>query len=466
MSFNSGRSSAVARGAVSLAALATFAAAAAPAAQAAKVEKYLYYETYFSGYDWDGGGTIPPADRLDTGFFGGWVTRDVDFADSLVPGYVPPTTGICGVEEDTKTPDEACYDTQQLRGGAIVERYTPKFEVIPRQVLPGDVIRLVHPDDKSTLGETTVTAPSAVTSSVIGSSEVTVERRPDSTSVAVSLQRRVSRNVERSAFVPGTYQWVLGAPGTGESLCTIEVWNYPEMRYETKTDTAPAAPVAAPPAGQAWVLDRLTNCSSKSVAITGAPYETIAEGRIVAAADGSYTARFDTPLQAGDAILTTERHETTANDIETTVVRYNASAVGTVPPPDKTAPKLTKFDLGASNTSIKSFLKFGLFTFVTLDEPGTVTQQLLLPAPAPKKSKKGKKKPATPKPPTVLAAGSAKTSAPGETAKILLTSTKEGRKALRKLKKGKPAKATIVTTITDAAGNAFSSQAALKLSGK
>lgn len=460
----------VARTALAAVALAGAALATAPIASAATIEKSISYGFYPAEYDWDGGGVQAPAEKVDEGYYTGSASQLVTEADTLVPGYAPPATGLCGVEDAdvggqiVKVPSFYCFGPDQVRGGNVIEFYDKNLKSIPVRLVPGDVIRLTNPTDKTTLVETTVVAPEPVISSVIGSTDVTIGRRSDATDIYVGLLRRVPRNVKREVFVPGTYRWVAGAPGTGTTACTGYVWDAQTRDLSPITDTLPPAPTVAPPAGQAWILQRLTECKVKDVAIPGAPFETISQGRIVAAAENSYTARFATPLQPGDLLWYSEASVTSAGDVETTISRANVARVGVVPPPDKAAPKVTKFDLGAANTSIKSFLKFGLATFVTLDEPGTVNQQLILPAEKPKK-KKGKKKPKA-KAPVVLATGSAKTTAPGETAKVLLTASKDGRKALKKIKKGKPAKAKLVTTVVDGAGNAFTSESELKLSGK
>lgn len=445
--------------------------AVAPAADAALGSRYLYYVTYPGSYQWDGGGVEPPAERADNGYYDGSVSQYPNYADTLLPGYVAPTVGICGSEESTsngqtiKYADHECYTVEQLRGGAALKASNDDGSLIPTRLLAGDTLRVYNPDTKATLFETAVTAPAPVISSVIGSTDVTIGRTADSREVYVTLQRRVARNVDREQFVPGTYQWVAGPAGSGDTLCYQFIWDAVQRKVVEVNDTAPPAPTTAPPAGQAWVLDRTQNCSTKDVAIPGAPYEIAAVGRLVAVSEGQYTVRFDQPLQAGDVVRYSETHTTIAGDVDTTITRANVAPVGTVPPPDTAAPKVTRFDLGAANTSIKSFLKFGLATFVATDEPSTVTQQLLLPAPKEKKKKKGKKKPKQTAP-VVIASGSAKTTAPGETAKIVLFSTKDGRKALKKLGKGKPAKTTLVTTVTDAVGNTVRSESPVKLSSK
>ncbi|MDQ8044406.1 MAG: hypothetical protein AAGC46_08040 [Solirubrobacteraceae bacterium] len=442
-----GRSGALRRAAV-VALSATMALTAAQSAHAAATVFSFSVETQPGDYGWDGGGA--PAPTQTFGYYGASVSQR----------YAPDGTALCGAyDEDGNAPSCA---TQQVRAGAVIPSYDPTtYKSLPITIVPGDVIQLVNRTTKAVVGATSVVPPQPVIASPLGSPSFTIARTAATTDIEVELRRRVARNVLRDTVVPGVYHWEQQTTTIADANATASTCYQDDANGASSTavtDTLPAKPTTAPATGKTWVLVQDKACSTAHTQIPGLPFETVSTGRITSLSDTSFSGVFSVPMQAGDVIDYTLGSESSANDTTVYVSQTNVVPVGVVPP----APALKGFQFGAPSTTVKSFLKSGLRTFVTLDSPGTVTEQLTLPAP--KSKKKGKKHKKTAKLPIVVATGTATTTSGGQTAQLDVLSTKEGRKALKALK-GKPAKTTLTTTITDAFGHVVTSVSKLKLAG-
>ncbi len=460
---------------------------AAPA-EASPLYKSISYSTFPADYWYDGGQPAPNPGRLPTGSYDGYVSQDPTEAEFAAPGYVEPAEGICGtynsnydkngvfVTPAIKRPSFSCGNLEQLRGGAALKTEDDSGTSIPISLVPGDLLRVYRSDTKATVFDTTVTAAPAVISSVIGSPDATIGRTAEGTEVTATLERRVARAVLRHGVTPGVYTWRAKPTGsdTSDFVGTCYYFDYGLYKSVAVADVAPAPPAIPAPAGQTYYLDRDAECRTARTGVPGAPYEAVGHGRLTSATATAYGVNFGTPIQAGDLITYREVRQTTAGDVTTTLTVTTTVPVGVVPPAppvDVAAPVIKKNDLGAPSTTLKSFLKSGLFSFITLDEPGTVTQQLLLPVAKDKKGSKSafapkKKKKKAPKAPIVVGTGTATSTAPGETVKVSIFSTKEGRKALKAIKGSKPVKLTLVTTVKDTLGNTVTSQVPYKLSGK
>jgi hypothetical protein len=436
------------RRAAIVALVSTCSLSAAATAHAAATDFDFSYSTYPGDYTWDGGGT--PAPPQTFGDYDGSVSQD----------YAADGTALCGpTTVDGYTP--SC-DVQQVRGGAVIPDSDPATgKSLPVSLAAGDVIQLVNRTTKAVVGATAVAVPQPVIASPIGSASFTIGRTATTSIVSASLMRRVPRNVLRDTVIPGTYHYAAEPTGTpDDDLATCYPYNPNTQTVTPTTDAAPTKPTGSAGTGKIWALVQDTPCAIGHTQIPGNPYEEVSTGRLTNLGDASFTGSFSVPMQAGDLIAYTVGTETIANDVNLYVSQTNVVPVGVVPP----APVVKGFQLGAATTTVKAFLKGGLRTFVTLDSPATVTEQLTVPAPVSKKKSKKHKKKAAPKPPIVIATGTATTTAAGQTAQVTLFSTKDGRKVLKALG-GKPAKTTMTTTITDAYGHTVTSTSALKLSG-
>ncbi|MDO9352840.1 MAG: hypothetical protein Q7T55_04055 [Solirubrobacteraceae bacterium] len=446
----------------------------APAASAG-IDRDASFTTFPADFDWDGSQPRPADVNLSTGSFSGSISSSTNSADTLVPGYVAPTEGICGTRDEqrynpatqnydliVKVPVNACYDSVLIRGGAVVPKLDPVGGgELPVGLAAGDVARVVHPTTQASLFDAAFTPVPAGTTSPIGGSGFYVSRSDAATVVSATLYRRVARNIERETFLPGTYAWELESTqyGKDDEVCLESPFDPVLNRRVKTTDVIPPKPTDVPPAGQGYYLNIKTYCDITRTAVPGAPWEAISSGRITGVSPTGYSGVFSVPIQAGDLLGYRESRISIAGDDETTI---SAGAIVPVGAVDGVVPTIRKSEFGAKSTSVKAFLKNGLSAFVTLDKPGTVKQEFV--ATVTEKKKKGKKK--AKKKTVIVGTGAATTTTAGETAKVNLFATKDGRKVLKAVKKGKPLSGSLVTTVTDAAGNTVTSQAALKLSGK
>lgn len=171
----------------------------------------------------------------------------------------------------------------------------------------------------------------------------------------------------------------------------------------------------------------------------------------------AYAGNFLAPLALGQTVWATESLQTPlAGGATFTYSSENDRPVGAcpAPPPPPPAPPAPPALQGALarllHTTIHKLLTSGWLTHVTINQPGTVVQDLYqqggtLPAFASAKHARHKRKPP---PALLLARGSAKASTPG-TVSIVLHVTSKGR---RKLKHAKRMKAVLVTTLVSTAG--------------
>lgn len=445
----------------------------AASAQAASTNISYTAELWPSDFRWDGGGNVPSVGS--TGY------ASVDISQ---PHLAPGATPFCSAPG--KTPGDSPYtscDSVQLRGGAVVPFRDKDGNSIPSSAQPGDTIEaangITYADDASgtpiaianVFASATIPAPQPVISSVIGANTATIARTADAVSVGVSVYRRVARTVTRDRVVPGTYSWVSvpdSSTSSGTYVDTCQAFNSDTQSYVSYPDTAPPKPDPSTAGANRHYILTGTQCTVVKDPIAGAPYEQIQDGRITSLADGSYTVTFAQPLAAGDLLDYWQTTDSLANDVDTSFYLENITPVGVVPPPppaDVTAPKVQTFDFGAASTSVKSFKKSGILTFIALDEPSTVSE-VLTATPAKEKAKKGKKKSKkkskTSKAPVVIATGTGATTGPGQTARVPLVATKDASKLLKGYK-GKPVHATLTTTITDTSGNKVTSTSAYTL---
>jgi hypothetical protein len=169
----------------------------------------------------------------------------------------------------------------------------------------------------------------------------------------------------------------------------------------------------------------------------------------------AYAGAFLAPLAFGQTVWATESLQTPlAGGATFTYSSENDRPVGACPlPPVPPAPPAPPALLGSlarlAHTTIHKLLASGWLNHVTINQPGTVVQDLYqqggtLPAFAAAKHPHHKRKP----PALLLARGSAKAAAAG-TVSILLHPTSAGR---RKLKHAKRVKAVLITTLISASG--------------
>jgi hypothetical protein len=169
----------------------------------------------------------------------------------------------------------------------------------------------------------------------------------------------------------------------------------------------------------------------------------------------AYAGAFLAPLAFGQTVWATESLQTPlAGGATFTYSSENDRPVGACPlPPVPPAPPAPPALLGSlarlAHTTIHKLLASGWLNHVTINQPGTVVQDLYqqggtLPAFAAAKRAHHKRKP----PALLLARGSAKAAAAG-TVSILLHPTSAGR---RKLKHAKRVKAVLITTLISASG--------------
>lgn len=322
-----------------------------------------------------------------------------------------PSTGSWYVDYNVRAIDGAQhipYRTEQLRGGAVIQS-SDVYNGTPTSVVPGDVFRAVRRDNGGLLAETSYTGQPAITSSVFGQPNFAGTYTPGANEISVSLQRRLPRNVTSSY---------------GNS-----------QPYSTNA------------------------------------FETISRGRITSLGDSTFGGAFATPINAGDVVTVSQFTQKYENDIATSTWFSVTAPGGVVPPKDAVPPKITRVLFGVKSLDVAAFRKSGLNTFVTLDEPGTITQTVTEDTSKGKgkksaltkpKSKKKKPKTKAPKTPTVIAEAKGKSSAAGETVPLTLVATKKGKSLLKSAEK-KGIKLLVTTTATDLAGNTTTSTLPYKL---
>jgi hypothetical protein len=208
-------------------------------------------------------------------------------------------------------------------------------------------------------------------------------------------------------------------------------------------------------------------------------------GHVRSLGEGTFSGVFDTAILAGDYLQVTQDLESTSGTTDSSFFTTVITPAATCPPPvppvppakDTTPPKVLSFDLGTPEESVKTFLKSGLSSFIGIDEPAAVSQELYLDngvklpliavAAKVKKCKKGfalktitvKGKTKTikvkkcvkikKKKLTLIGKGVTHATVAG-VIKVVVKATSGARKAL----KGKKSyKLTLVTTVRDLAGN-------------
>lgn len=165
----------------------------------------------------------------------------------------------------------------------------------------------------------------------------------------------------------------------------------------------------------------------------------------------AFGGNFLVPLSLGETVGASESLETTLPGEATYIyTSENQRPVGGCPPPPvPPPPPPLKGVLKLFHTTIHALLKHGWSDQVTINQPGTVIQDLYLkggtvPAHASSTHKRHHRTP----PALLLARGSAVASAPG-TVKVTLKLTAKGR---RRLKLARSVKVVLVTTLTNSSG--------------
>lgn len=171
---------------------------------------------------------------------------------------------------------------------------------------------------------------------------------------------------------------------------------------------------------------------------------------------GTFAGVFQDALALGDIMAATQSLSTNTADTDLTydVTQYRTVGACPAPPPivpDTTKPIVAFFELGNLKPTKKQFLANGLSSFFTINEPGTITQDLYLsngktpPATATKKAKKKAKKK------LVLLGRGSTTSAVAGVVKVTVRASKTGRKELRRHKGA--VKVILISSVKDKAGN-------------
>jgi hypothetical protein len=422
------------------------------AAQAAGSDVQIYISVFPADFAWDG---ISQPAPLSTGSYSGFYYSNLD------------GTGNQG------------SSVQQLRGGAVVsQREATGIDnggADPVSVVAGDVFRVVRTSDGAILGETTFSGQPTITSSVLGQTLFAGTSAADGASRNVGLFRRIARTRTGTTSTQATYRWTDVTPRPADAP------DYDDSAYQG--GVYPDRP-AEPAADHYWLLQVETPAQDVPYTFqTNAP-EVVSEGRFDTITPTAFSGSFTTPIAAGDWVNVAQNTMTVANDVSTTVAFSVIAAAGVVPPPpapapapapDRLAPKVKALDLGARTTSVASFLKDGLTSFATLDEAGSVRQQLQVfvkpakKAAAPKKkggkAKKGTKQVAKrgAKPTlVVIGAGGGSTPVAGGTAKSTVRAVKTAKKTLARTGKSVVA-ATLVTVVRDGAGNVSTTSTPVKL---
>ncbi|HWK27796.1 MAG TPA: hypothetical protein VNS09_14630 [Solirubrobacter sp.] len=395
---------------------------AAPAASAAGTSVYFDVDVYPADYRSDG--VIPVSVPHTGGFDGDYYVRN---ADTSIPTAV-----------------------LQLRGGVEIGRNGRRGDPnapasLPVDVLPGDVFQVINRDTGAVLAQTSFAGVPAITSSVLGQGGFAGGKTAGANVNQVTLNRRVART-ERAGWTSGVYTWEKRtATGTPPS----SRYDISELNENDSTPTYPSTADLDP--NEYWYLRLVTPGSWVMRNVNR--FEPVAYGLLTATGADTFAGAFAVPMAAGDYVSVGELSQSVVGDVESQVYITTVAPAGVVPPPDKVAPAVSRFDFGAPSTTVSSFLKSGLNTFVTLGEAGTVSEQLLVSVPVKaKKGKKGKKKPKAKTKAVAIGTGKGAVTLDGGTAKVLVKASKAAKKTLASLK-GSKIKASLAITTTDAAGN-------------
>ncbi len=216
---------------------------------AAKSSVYFSVSVYPALYEWDGAGT-PPANPSTGSYYASYDVRPIDGAKDVD------------------------YRVEQVRGGAVVPN------VSPRSVQVGDVFRIVDRSSGATIASTAFAGAPTITSSVLGQASFAGTNTSGATSLSVSLQRRIARNVSGYGY-----------------------------------NNTPITP-------------RATN-----------DFEVVSYGRLTAIGDTTFGGLFSTPIAAGDYISVSQSVDRVANDVDITENFSVVAPAGVVPPADVTPPK-------------------------------------------------------------------------------------------------------------------------------
>ncbi|WP_022930347.1 hypothetical protein [Patulibacter americanus] len=401
-------------------------------------------------------------------------------ADFMWDGTTQPAPTDTASHYGHYVPDRDNYDSEtpsprflQLRGGAVVHEFgTDAPPQAPFAVTAGDVFRMVRASDGAVLAETQFTGHPAITSSVLGQTLFAGTTTADATDRTVDLYRRIARTAVGRHYIPTTYRWVDTTPRPADAP------DYDESARVDDGGYVPSAP-GTPAPDHYWKLtvDR-PGYHQTSVQTSNDP-EIISAGKLEAVTPTAFSGSFATPAIAGDWVQVRQTTLGYANDSRTQVSFTVTGHAGVVPPPpapDATAPKVAALELGTRSMTVASFLKDGLRTFTTLDEPGAVEQQLQVFVKAAKKApkkksgkgRKGKKKAAVQIAAkaklVVVGTGTGSTAVAGGTAKAAVRSVKGAKAALAKTGKT-VVSANLVTVVKDAAGNATTVNTPVKLTG-
>jgi hypothetical protein len=183
--------------------------------------------------------------------------------------------------------------------------------------------------------------------------------------------------------------------------------------------------------------------------------EPSGRAQVTALSGTSFGGSFLAPLKTGETVTATESLETplTGNSVFT-YVSENERPVGScppvvVPPPPPPPPALGGSLLKLPHLTILSLLRSGLRDLVSIDQPGTVTQDLYLEnGTLPASAASTKKHHHRPPPALLLARGAVVASSAG-TVTVSLKLTAKGR---AKLKSSKNLKAVLITTLRTSSG--------------
>ncbi len=418
---------------------ATTLALAAPAAQAASQHVEFKLSAFPAGYDWHGVGDPPKPEHADTGGYWGHIELEAH--------------GRSG--GDTQV--------QQIRGGVILgvdggyDEAAGKWRPVSLQ--PGDLFRIVRRADGAVLAQTSFSGQPVVTSAALGATAVGGTKDAATTGLSVEHERRVARTYAYSEYVPGTYHWeVREKVDPADPDRDLAALDPADEDY----DVIPPQPVLT--AGQQALLVRDTAGATQSLTREKRYFEAIGVARLTGLSESTFAAQLAEPLAAGDVVTTVQTTRQIVADVQTTAeVRVSALA-GIAPPADTTAPAVVSLDLAQERLSVGDFLRRGLTTFTAVGEPGSIAQELRVSIAPPKGKSKGKGKPKSPgkakgkksrreKAPAkvyVVARAAGSVAFAGQTVKLTL---KPERAARKRISAGKKVTLTLVTTLTDAAGN-------------
>jgi hypothetical protein len=182
------------------------------------------------------------------------------------------------------------------------------------------------------------------------------------------------------------------------------------------------------------------------------------QAQVTSLSGSAYGGNFLTPLALGETVWSEESLETTLSN--GAVFTYSSETVRPVgacplppapPPPPPPPPALQGSVLGLSHITIAKLLRSGWVDQVTINQPGTVIQDLYLQGgsvPASASSAKSRRNRHKHKPALLLARGSVITKSAG-TVTVSLKLTAQGR---RRLKHARSAKVVLVTTLHASSG--------------